>query len=66
MHKKAFTPNNTAMLLTDHQVGTMAWTHPCEKECATASEDRQGMSRQQPAALRPHTHSLVEHKPIAN
>ena len=27
MHKKAFTPNNTAMLLTDHQVGTMAWTH---------------------------------------
>lgn len=27
MHKKAYTPDNTAMLLIDHQVGTMAWTH---------------------------------------
>lgn len=27
MHKKAFTPHNAAMLLIDHQVGTMAWTH---------------------------------------
>ncbi len=27
MHKKAFTLNNAAMLLIDHQVGTMAWTH---------------------------------------
>jgi nicotinamidase-related amidase len=27
MHKKAFTPDNAAMLLIDHQVGTMAWTH---------------------------------------
>ena len=27
MHKKAFTPDNTAMLLIDHQVGTMAWAH---------------------------------------
>lgn len=27
MHKTAFTPNNAAMLLIDHQVGTMAWTH---------------------------------------
>src|SRR5262245_54668089 len=27
MHKKAFTPENAAMLLIDHQVGTMAWTH---------------------------------------
>jgi nicotinamidase-related amidase len=27
MHKKAFTPDNTAMVLIDHQVGTMAWTH---------------------------------------
>jgi len=27
MHKEAFTPDNTAMLLIDHQVGTMAWTH---------------------------------------
>jgi nicotinamidase-related amidase len=27
MHKSAFTPDNAAMLLIDHQVGTMAWTH---------------------------------------
>jgi nicotinamidase-related amidase len=27
MHKKVFTPENAAMLLIDHQVGTMAWTH---------------------------------------
>ena len=27
MHKKVFTPENSAMLLIDHQVGTMAWTH---------------------------------------
>jgi nicotinamidase-related amidase len=27
MHKNAFTPSNAAMLLIDHQVGTMTWTH---------------------------------------
>ena len=27
MHKSAFNPENAAMLLIDHQVGTMAWTH---------------------------------------
>jgi nicotinamidase-related amidase len=27
MHKSAFTPANAAMLLIDHQIGTMAWTH---------------------------------------
>jgi nicotinamidase-related amidase len=27
MHKKAFTPENAAMILIDHQIGTMAWTH---------------------------------------
>ncbi|MFC3157231.1 Nicotinamidase-related amidase [Chryseobacterium arachidis] len=27
MHTKAFNPENAAMLLIDHQVGTMAWTH---------------------------------------
>ena len=27
MHKNAFTPDNTAMLLIDHQLGTMGWTH---------------------------------------
>ncbi len=27
MRKSAFTPDNAAMLLIDHQVGTMAWTH---------------------------------------
>lgn len=27
MHKSAFTPENSAMLLIDHQTGTMAWTH---------------------------------------
>jgi nicotinamidase-related amidase len=27
MHKKVFTPENSAMLLIDHQVGTMGWTH---------------------------------------
>jgi nicotinamidase-related amidase len=27
MHKNAFTPGNAAMVLIDHQVGTMGWTH---------------------------------------
>lgn len=27
MHKGVFTPENSAMLLIDHQIGTMAWTH---------------------------------------
>lgn len=27
MHKKAFTPDNATMVLIDHQVGTMGWTH---------------------------------------
>lgn len=27
MHSKALTPDNAAMLLIDHQIGTMAWTH---------------------------------------
>jgi len=27
MHKKAFTPDNAAMLLIDHHVGTVAWNH---------------------------------------
>src|SRR5260370_18579928 len=27
MHKNAFTPSNAVMLLIDHQVGTMGWTH---------------------------------------
>jgi nicotinamidase-related amidase len=27
MHKNAFTPGNAALVLMDHQVGTMGWTH---------------------------------------
>lgn len=27
MHKNVFTPQNAAMLLIDHQIGTMSWTH---------------------------------------
>ena len=27
MHKEAFTRDNAALLLIDHQTGTMAWTH---------------------------------------
>jgi nicotinamidase-related amidase len=27
MHKNVFTPENAAMLLIDHQLGTMGWTH---------------------------------------
>lgn len=27
MHKRVFTPDNAAMLLIDHQLGTMGWTH---------------------------------------
>ena len=27
VHKSVFTPDNSAMLLIDHQVGTMGWTH---------------------------------------
>jgi hypothetical protein len=30
MHKKAFTTDNVAMLLIDHQVATMGWTHSSE------------------------------------
>ena len=27
MHNNAFTPGNAAMVLIDHQIGTMGWTH---------------------------------------
>jgi nicotinamidase-related amidase len=27
MHKNVYTPDNAAMLLIDHQIGTMSWTH---------------------------------------
>lgn len=27
MHKNVYTPDNAAMLLIDHQTGTMSWTH---------------------------------------
>jgi nicotinamidase-related amidase len=27
MHKNAFTPENASLLLIDHQLGTMSWTH---------------------------------------
>jgi nicotinamidase-related amidase len=27
MHKNVYTPENAAMLLIDHQVGTTSWTH---------------------------------------
>jgi nicotinamidase-related amidase len=27
VHKNVFTPDNAAMLLIDHQIGTMSWTH---------------------------------------
>jgi nicotinamidase-related amidase len=32
MHKNVFTPENAAMLLIDHQVGTIAWTHSHDVE----------------------------------
>jgi nicotinamidase-related amidase len=32
MHRKVFTPENAAMLLIDHQVGTIAWTHSHDVE----------------------------------
>lgn len=32
MHRNAFTPENAAMLLIDHQVGTMSWTHSHDLE----------------------------------
>ena len=32
MHSKVFTPENAAMLLIDHQVGTMSWTHSHDVE----------------------------------
>ena len=32
MHKNVFTPDNAAMLLIDHQVGTMSWTHSHDVE----------------------------------
>lgn len=32
MHRNAFTPQNAAMLLIDHQVGTMSWTHSHDVE----------------------------------
>jgi nicotinamidase-related amidase len=32
MHTNVFTPENAAMLLIDHQVGTIAWTHSHDVE----------------------------------
>lgn len=32
MHKSVFTPENAAMLLIDHQTGTMSWTHSHDVE----------------------------------
>ncbi|MFG1667773.1 isochorismatase family protein [Streptomyces sp. Y7] len=32
MHKDVFTPENAAMLLIDHQTGTIAWTHSHDVE----------------------------------
>lgn len=32
MHRNVFTPQNAAMLLIDHQVGTMSWTHSHDLE----------------------------------
>lgn len=32
MHKNVFTPENAAMLLIDHQAGTMSWTHSHDLE----------------------------------
>ena len=32
MHKGAYTSNNAAMLLIDHQIGTIAWTHSHDVE----------------------------------
>jgi nicotinamidase-related amidase len=32
MHKNVFTPENAAMLLIDHQVGTISWTHSHDVE----------------------------------
>ncbi|MFJ8111655.1 isochorismatase family protein [Streptomyces sp. NPDC096132] len=32
MHKNVFTPENAAMLLIDHQTGTMSWTHSHDVE----------------------------------
>jgi nicotinamidase-related amidase len=32
MHTNVFTPENSAMLLIDHQVGTIAWTHSHDVE----------------------------------
>jgi len=32
MHKNVFNPENAAMLLIDHQVGTMSWTHSHDLE----------------------------------
>jgi hypothetical protein len=32
MHTNVFTPENAAMLLIDHQVGTMSWTHSHDVE----------------------------------
>ena len=32
MHKNVFTPENAALLLIDHQVGTISWTHSYDVE----------------------------------
>jgi nicotinamidase-related amidase len=32
MHRKVFTPDNAAMLLIDHQVGTISWTNSHDRE----------------------------------
>ena len=37
MHKAAFTPENAAMLLIDHQLGTMGWTYSHDSNLVEAN-----------------------------
>jgi hypothetical protein len=42
MHKAVCAPDNAAMLLMDHQIGTMPWTHSHDINLVKQNVDRQG------------------------
>jgi hypothetical protein len=42
MHKAVFLPDNATMLLIDHQIVTMIWTHSHDNNLVKRKVDRQG------------------------
>jgi hypothetical protein len=81
-YAQACTPDNTGMLLTEHQVGTMAWTHssdinPVKGNALKLARIARPVAVVLTASMEDRIqgplvaeleqiNSLVEHKPIAN